>query len=452
MTVTRPGTCDPATGKCSESVKAAGSECTDGNPCTLDDACDGNGACTAGAPRDCSSDDPCHESGTCDVTTGTCVVTPKAVDCGDAVCSNDPACVEICDNCVDDNGDGQIDRDDPTCMPFADGLGAGTGDPKKRGAGVAKCQSAIQAAGVRLASVTRVRLQQCADAVFRCIQQKRMTRRVSRRRAHAASSGPEALADGPRSLAARLRIKIAKSCGPKKAGLPPRVSREDLCDATGLGFLGEIAACDDPNTPAAAVLDELADHLVHEERCRIAQLFTASTPRGAELLTLGDLHMSEDECLDGERDRGALGLASPVGKAAVKCEKAIGSSSTRFFNRSDQLVSPLCRRGLPLRATEVNDPKCRAKAERRCSKLTASLFAGPRSAEARMRTDHRQSVRRAEGQNRVSSARADDRAWRVSGTAPSRRAAMPSACASLQSLDDVDECMVRQYLVARSRC
>jgi hypothetical protein len=37
------------------------------------------------------------------------------------------------------------------------------------------------------------------------------------------------------------------------------------------------------------VLDEIVDHLVHEERCRIAELFTASTPRGFELLSLGDL-------------------------------------------------------------------------------------------------------------------------------------------------------------------
>src|SRR5262249_26252559 len=119
--------------------------------------------------------DPCHESGTCDPTTGACVITPKAVDCGAAVCSEDPACierVEICDNCIDDNGDGLIDRDDPECMPFADGLGVGAGDPKTRGSAVLKCQAVIQAAGVKLASVTRVRLQQCADSVFRCIQQK----------------------------------------------------------------------------------------------------------------------------------------------------------------------------------------------------------------------------------------------------------------------------------------
>jgi hypothetical protein len=439
------GTCDPATGTCSAPVKAGGSTCSDGNPCTLGDVCNGNGTCSAGAPRDCSTDDPCHESGSCDVTTGSCVVTPKAVDCGDAVCSEDPACVEICDNCIDDDGDGQIDRDDPKCMPYADGLGVGTGDPKKRGAGVAKCQSSIQKAGIRLATVTRVRLQQCADAVFRCVQQKADDPTCLTKARARCIKQATALADGPGSLTARLRIKIAKSCGPKKAGLPPRVSRDDLCAATGLGFLGELTACDDPNTPAAGVLDEITDHLVHEERCRIAELFTASTPRGVELLSLGDLHMTDGECLDGARDGGALGLGSPAGKTATKCQKTIGASSTKFFNKVTGSYRRCAAAVFKCVQQKSSDPRCRAKAERRCQKLTANLFEGPRSVETRMRT----SIARACGPRKgkpvlLGLAQLSDGAGLGYGALEGRCNAL--GVSTLQSLDDVGECIVRQYV------
>jgi hypothetical protein len=363
------------------------------------------------------------------------------------VCSDDPACagpVEICDNCIDDNGDGIVDRDDPQCVPFADGFGAGIGDDsKKHGAAVAKCQAAIQAAGVRLATVTRARLQQCADGVFKCIQQKPDdTACLAKARARCVKQ-TAALADGPQSLAAKLRIKIAKSCGPKKG--VPRVSREDLCDATGLGFLGELHACDDPTGPVAAVLTEVGDHLVHEGRCRIAQLFTASTPRGFELLTLGDLHISEDECLDGGRDITALGLGNPVGKAAAKCEKSIGASSKTFFNKVTSSYRRCAAAVFRCVQQKPNDSRCRAKAERRCQKLTATLFDGPRSAEGRMRS----SIGRACGARKGKPALlGPDQLSELSGL---NYGSLESRCnalgvSSVQSLDGINECMVRQYV------
>jgi hypothetical protein len=436
------GTCDPTTGTCSDDVKPAGSTCSDGNACTLDDVCDGNGTCSPGLPRDCSTDDPCHESGICDVTTGNCVVTPKAVDCSQDVCSEDPACIEICDNCIDDNNDGQIDRNDVQCMPLADGLGIGTGDPKIRGKAAIKCQTSIQAAGVRLTKATRTRLQQCSDAVFKCIQEKPDDAKCLTKARARCIKQAAALADGPGSLTARLRTKITKSCGPRKAGLAPRVSREDLCGVTGLGFLGELNSCDDPKTPAATVLAELGDHLVHEQRCRIAQLFTASTPRGAQLLTLGDLHMSADECL-GDRNGDALGLANPVGKAANKCQKAIGKSSARFFN----LVTANYRRCsaaiFQCVQQKPNDARCRVKAERKCQKLTAKLFEGPRNIESRMRT----TIAKACGPRKnkpllIGPAQLSELAGLGYSALEERCRAL--GVSSLQSLDDVNECIVRE--------
>src|SRR5690606_4419779 len=55
---------------------------------------------------------------------------------------------ETCDNCVDDDGDGAIDRADSDCPPPANGGGVGLGDA--RGKSALKCQKAINKAGKML--------------------------------------------------------------------------------------------------------------------------------------------------------------------------------------------------------------------------------------------------------------------------------------------------------------
>jgi hypothetical protein len=53
---------------------------------------------------------------------------------------------EDCENCVDDDGDGKIDRADPDCAPPANGAGAGVGDAATAKA-VDKCAKAIRKVG-----------------------------------------------------------------------------------------------------------------------------------------------------------------------------------------------------------------------------------------------------------------------------------------------------------------
>ena len=64
------GTCDPATGICSNPNKADGTTCNDGNACTTADTCQA-GTCT-GTPVTCTAQDQCHAAGTCDPATGVC--------------------------------------------------------------------------------------------------------------------------------------------------------------------------------------------------------------------------------------------------------------------------------------------------------------------------------------------------------------------------------------------
>lgn len=66
------GVCDPVTAVCSNPAQPDGTTCSDGNGCTVDDACI-TGACMSGAPMQCD--------GTCDPQNGVCTPWPPiAID------------------------------------------------------------------------------------------------------------------------------------------------------------------------------------------------------------------------------------------------------------------------------------------------------------------------------------------------------------------------------------
>jgi hypothetical protein len=57
--------------RCGFGNKADGTACDDGDACTQTDTCQA-GACTGGNPVVCTASDQCHVAGTCDPATGTC--------------------------------------------------------------------------------------------------------------------------------------------------------------------------------------------------------------------------------------------------------------------------------------------------------------------------------------------------------------------------------------------
>ena len=88
------GTCDHATGVCSNPNKADGTGCDDGNACTRIDLCQA-GTCVGGNPVTCTASDQCHVAGTCDPTSGACSNPPK----GDgSTCNDGNACTRT-DTC-----------------------------------------------------------------------------------------------------------------------------------------------------------------------------------------------------------------------------------------------------------------------------------------------------------------------------------------------------------------
>jgi hypothetical protein len=88
------GTCDPATGLCSDPAKADGTACNDGTACTQTDTCVG-GVCTGSNPVVCTASDQCHNAGTCDPVSGTCSNPAKTngTPCNDGLfCTTGETC------------------------------------------------------------------------------------------------------------------------------------------------------------------------------------------------------------------------------------------------------------------------------------------------------------------------------------------------------------------------
>jgi Lamin Tail Domain len=82
------GTCDAATGQCSEPLAPNASECSDGNACTQSDTCQA-GSCVGANPVICAASDSCHDAGSCQSGTGQCT-DPSKPD--GTPCSDDNLC------------------------------------------------------------------------------------------------------------------------------------------------------------------------------------------------------------------------------------------------------------------------------------------------------------------------------------------------------------------------
>lgn len=83
------GVCDPATGQCSNPPAPQGTACDDFDACTQTDVCDGAGVCTGTNPVVCTARDQCHDAGSCDPATGVCS-NPQKPD--GTVCTDSRPC------------------------------------------------------------------------------------------------------------------------------------------------------------------------------------------------------------------------------------------------------------------------------------------------------------------------------------------------------------------------
>lgn len=133
MSVCNDGTYPGAVGQCVVVPEAAGTTCDDGLFCTVDDACDGNGACMGGTQNTCGMTAPACQNITCDETAKTCGT--ENVDEGSACTPADLCqtggtctagqCVGVTKDCffAPTNNDCEIAVCDPAdgmCKPEAD--------------------------------------------------------------------------------------------------------------------------------------------------------------------------------------------------------------------------------------------------------------------------------------------------------------------------------------------
>ena len=88
--------CQPAVSTTAWTNVANGTTCNDGNACTQTDTCQ-SGVCTGSNPVVCAASDQCHVAGTCNPATGRCS-NPNAPD--DTPCNDGDACMknDICTN------------------------------------------------------------------------------------------------------------------------------------------------------------------------------------------------------------------------------------------------------------------------------------------------------------------------------------------------------------------
>jgi hypothetical protein len=87
-------TCNTTTGACVYPVKADGTSCNDGDLCTGTDTCVA-GVCTGTPPQACTAIDQCHMPGTCNPATGICSnpIKPDGTSCNDgSMCTTGDAC------------------------------------------------------------------------------------------------------------------------------------------------------------------------------------------------------------------------------------------------------------------------------------------------------------------------------------------------------------------------
>jgi len=103
------GSCDPATGLCSNPNKANGTLCEDGSECTFGDSCQA-GNCSGGETKSCEATDQCHDSGSCDHATGDCSNPEKMMGtpCDDSSFETDG---DMCSsgNCIGTPKDGSCE-------------------------------------------------------------------------------------------------------------------------------------------------------------------------------------------------------------------------------------------------------------------------------------------------------------------------------------------------------
>jgi hypothetical protein len=295
-------------------------------------------------------------------STPTPTTTPTATPTPTVTPTSTPGPVEICDNCLDDDGDTLVDRDDPDCPPRADGMGGDVGDATRAKA-VVKCQKTLGKAGTSFALKKQKLLVSCIAGVQKCLQLKPAD----------AGCVPKVSTKCAKSVAKipALETKVAAAVG-KACGAP--LTSNDLTAVVGLGYDAERAICDDFNVSTIASAADVALCLARRHECAVERLLGLEAPRARELLALAGVNPAGFGCIADGADGGGLGIGDATrGKALTKCEKAVEKSAATFVKQRLGGLQKCIDAVTKCVQQKPNDGACATKAQAKCAKLGAKL-------------------------------------------------------------------------------
>jgi hypothetical protein len=287
-------------------------------------------------------------------TGGAPAPTPTATP----VCASPPC--EDCDNCIDDDADGLVDRRDADCAPPSNGSGAGLPDLAAAKA-LDKCAKAIAKAADKLAAARFTRLGACVKAVAECVQAKPDDAGCLAKAAATCTKARAALAD----VDAKAADVIGKACG------DPSLTVGDLAQTAGLGFEDEEEPCARRGVPSLAAVSDVAACVQRQQACAAERMIGFAAPRAGALLALGGWN-PPGSCLAATGVGGEAGLVPPQ-KALRKCDEALQKATAK-------LASGRAKAGLGCTTalftcvqTKPGDAACIEKASEKCTKSLTSI-------------------------------------------------------------------------------
>ena len=267
---------------------------------------------------------------------------------------------EDCGNCVDDDGDGLVDRKDPDCTLPADGGNVGIGNPVA-GKALTKCQSGIQKAGVSYVLAKLKGMHKCLNLASSCIQLGKTNCQSK------AEAGCEKVLEKVDVAGDKLEAVLGKACETNGPSL------DDLKLSTGLGFGAE-------EIPCGGSFGSTSDVLVcirREHSRRAERMVGISVPRATDLLVFAGQNpaVRYPDLAEVAPSNGVLsGVPASEAKALLKCEKTIQKATVTLTSTAAKAIHACVNAVTTCLQTKPNNPTCiDPKADRKCVKLVGKL-------------------------------------------------------------------------------
>ncbi len=273
------------------------------------------------------------------------------------------AAVEDCENCIDDDGDGLIDRADSDCTPPSDGGNAGLDDATAARA-IDRCSRTLQRFGAKVAR-ERFRLTSaCLRTAATCVQTRASD-----------TSCPSAAATRCTRYLARLApIRAALDAALARTCSEPDVTAVSLLSALGLGFSGEDDPCQLRGVSALTGITDVASCVQRQHDCVVDRAVAATAPRAAELLALAGQDVAgEFPCLPAGANGGGAGVAAPKRRAIRKCDTVLQRAAQKMIGARIKTLQSCSAAAFTCVQARPGDAACRARLQPRCAAAFATL-------------------------------------------------------------------------------